>query len=399
MQNIPILLHDRWRLKAVAKNTSGQATLNQKSSLTQQRTQLRTKIQTWQLLLPLYIPGLLQYQIDLEKKHGRIPEPEHPEEQKIWLPSHLPAELRNDMCYPGLPEMEEKLRTAQCYSALDALRHCLRIKSRLYFQKQKNIRGQRDGTHSRAVIDRIHLKAVRAGQKYRWARAAKLKLSGKGDWENVLKPLEDSDIRSYREAEQVRPKKGRMGTREDNEKVEWEVTPDVENLRHLGLEAERDKRSGTGETRRTFSWIWLMPRKPNAADATDETMRVEWVKSRARATRAKEEVLLLKEEMRRVVAFLGWKSHWWLNRVGMRSGLDKSLAEGLRAIAVKQSQLQMSLRDSFQALWKVPLKDISPDQLIVPDDMEDGVPKTDEDDDSEEEGEEVLVDGSDGEDE
>jgi hypothetical protein len=40
-------------------------------------------------------------------------------------------------------------------------------------------------------------------------------------------------------------------------------------------------------------------------------MRVEWAKTHARANRQKEEVLLLTEEMRHVVAYLDWKASWW----------------------------------------------------------------------------------------
>ncbi|PPQ76365.1 hypothetical protein CVT24_008805 [Panaeolus cyanescens] len=375
------------RLKALAKELPSTATTRQQSGLTEQRTQLLTRIQTWELLLPLYIPGLLQYQTDLAKKNGPIAEAEHPEDRKIWLPSHLPADKRKEMCFEGLTEIEEKMRTAQCYAALDALRHCLRVKSRLYFQKQKNVRGQRDGTRSRAVIDRVHAKAVMAGTKYRWARAAKLKLTGPGDWEKVLQPLEDRDIRSYREAERVRPKQGRRGTLEDGV-VDWEVVPSESDV-SFGLEAERDKRDGTGETRRTFSWIWLMPRKPDASDKDDEILRVEWAKSRARAARAKEEVMLLKEEMRRSIEYLGWKSRWWLKRAGSRRVDDKSLMEGLRAIAMKQSKLQTDLQVSFKALWEAPLGEFSSLQLIGGDEA--GAADLPDAEESEEEAEEVSL--------
>ncbi|KAF9034897.1 hypothetical protein BJ165DRAFT_1356057 [Panaeolus papilionaceus] len=56
---------------------------------------------------------------------------------------------------------------------------------------------------------------------------------------------------------------------------------------------------------------------------------IEWAKSRARSLRATEEVMLLKEEMRRVLAYLKWKSHWWLSLRGKRVVSDKALAEGL----------------------------------------------------------------------
>ena len=73
----------------------------------------------------------------------------------------------------------------------------------------------------------------------------------------------------------------------------------------------RSRRDGTGETRRMLSWIWTTKTQGETEDETDEILRTEWAKSRARTIRCKEEVMLLKEEMRRVTEFLGWKSQWW----------------------------------------------------------------------------------------
>ena len=92
-----------------------------------------------------------------------------------------------------------------------------------------------------------------------------------------------------------------------------------------------EKRDGTGETRRMLSWIWTTDSQtPNPDDDDDEILRVEWAKSRARAARCREEVLLLKEEMRRVVAFLDWKTKWWMDRREARIDVKKDLLEGLQ---------------------------------------------------------------------
>ncbi|KAF9034896.1 hypothetical protein BJ165DRAFT_1309625, partial [Panaeolus papilionaceus] len=163
------------------------------------------------------MPGLLQYQADLAKKKGPSIEPEHPEDSTIWLPSLIPKEQREVVCYPALADMEHRLRTSQCYDALKALRHNLRLKARLVKHKQTDSRGQQESTRSRTVINRVHDKACAAGDKYRWARDAKLKLAGAGAWEKVLKILEDDDIRSFQDAERLKPKAGRKGTLEDKD--------------------------------------------------------------------------------------------------------------------------------------------------------------------------------------
>jgi hypothetical protein len=66
-----------------------------------------------------------------------------------------------------------------------------------------------------------------------------------------------------------------------------------------------------------------------------------------------EEVLLLQEEMRRVLEYMSWFSNWWTSHTAVPSIVhDPYLSEGLAAYAAKQSDLRLSLRDHFQTLWK-----------------------------------------------
>jgi len=238
----------------------------------------------------------------------------------------------------------------------------------VYF-KNKNARGQREGLRSRTVIDRVFERARVAAERYRVARRAKLGLSGAGDWEDMLRVLEDGDIRGYQDVEKLPVRVGRPGTLEDEQVAAQEAaaatTQDVpvatanDDVAAVDLVGEaRDKRDGTGETRRTLSWIWTTnSRLPDANDEGDDILRSEWAKSRARAERCREEVLLLKEEMRRAVAFLDWKTKWWLDRRLTRNNVSKELAEGLAAYAEGQAELQKELRDHFCMLWKMPLVD------------------------------------------
>ena len=142
---------------------------------------------------------------------------------------------------------------------------------------------------------------------------------------------------------------------------------------------ERTKRNGTGETWRTLSWIW-MTKSRNASDndEMDDILRCEWAKSRARANRCKEEVLLLKEEMRRTLVFLEWKSDWWLQQQGVQKELTRDLDEGLRAFAVGQADLQRHLVVYFREIWKGSLDDENANNSGNDDDEEE-----DDDDDAE----------------
>lgn len=82
--------------------------------------------------------------------------------------------------------------------------------------------------------------------------------------------------------------------------------------------------------------------------------QLEWSKCYARSQRWREEVELLKEEMRRTLEFLKWKSSHWSSRTLSKSGLPSSpaLREGLNAYAHRQATVFTSLHDHFLSLWE-----------------------------------------------
>jgi hypothetical protein len=347
------------------------------------------------------MPGLAQYQASGVSSSSTssqfstttLENSPNPENSDIWLPSRIHISHRSRVCQPGLPEIEERVRTAQCFDALDAVRHVLQIKTRMVEFKNKNARGQREGMRSRTIIDRVHERARRAAEKYRVARTAKFQLSGPGDWENSLQILNDKDVRGYQDPDRMKLRTGHLGTLDDDQvDAQGSATSDT-TLEPTPITSEfslfnevRHKRDGTGETRRTLSWIWTA-KPPNITDddENDDILRTEWAKSRARVTRCKEEVMLLKEEMRRVIAFLNWKLHWWQEREEKRKNVDSALLEGLRAYATKQGILQERLSVDFVRMWQS-MRDYT--QILDPDE---------DDEDNEDEGSE-HEDGIDGDD-
>ena len=91
-------------------------------------------------------------------------------------------------------------------------------------------------------------------------------------------------------------------------------------------------------------------------DATDDevndVMRVEWATSFTQMERWAEEVELLQEEMRWVVAFLECKLTDWLSKRETRSALVTSdIQSGLDAYARKQAAVYHDLTVSFSILW------------------------------------------------
>lgn len=323
------------------------------------------------------------------------------EEVELWLPSSLPKDRRRSLCVEGLLDMEAKLRTAQCSSSLHDLRQVLRLKTRMVYFKNKNIRGQREGTRSRAVIDRVHKRAIRLVNKYRVARRAKSELEGPGDWEATFQELRNEDVRSY--ASGLKKKgPGRRGIWEDGDEptappaaaiLESDEESDIEmsddGIQQTAAQILKARKKGTGETRKQLSWIWKSASandfsNPEDRDQADDILRSEWARSRARSNRATEEVLLVMEEMRRVLAFLEWRATWWDLQRGCRPDVNSALSEGLLSYTYDQAALQRSLAVSFRLLWKTPVRKV--DSTIsgeLESDVEEGAEGIDSDDENE----------------
>jgi hypothetical protein len=82
-----------------------------------------------------------------------------------------------------------------------------------------------------------------------------------------------------------------------------------------------------------------------------DCIRVEWAKARARAQRWREEVILLNEEMCRVLAFGEWKAKWWREQASRRNSVPEELAEGLQAYAAEHAECEETLAKRWTAQW------------------------------------------------
>lgn len=259
----------------------------------------------------------------------------------------------------------------QLADSLETIRHILRVKTRMVSFKNKNYRGQKEGTRSRMIIDRIHDKALAVAEKYRAARVAKSKLAVNSDWERTYLPLATADICGFQDPNKNKPHVGRQGIHKDDEleavgiaRAEEQATEEREMRGEAPADFdltmdERTRHDSTGETRRTLSWIWTVEGINNidTREPSDDVLQVEWCKSRARANRAKEEVLLLKEEMRRTLEFLKWRGRWWRSKPASWPE-TKELLEGVQAYAESQALLQENLHALFKKMWDTPLCDM-----------------------------------------
>jgi hypothetical protein len=68
--------------------------------------------------------------------------------------------------------------------------------------------------------------------------------------------------------------------------------------------------------------------------------------------RWEEEVELLHEEMRRVLAFLHWQAAWWMKQGERWEGLPSDVSEGLQAYAHCQADCRHLLREHFHHMWR-----------------------------------------------
>ena len=117
----------RHRLHQEAKKVTDRVTTRQESTLKEQCNILHKRLYAWEEILPIYMPGLLQYCNTLEseraahRQSNSTPTTDHPEDAVIWLPSQIPNNICAHICTVGLAEIEEKIRTAHCYDNLDAV--------------------------------------------------------------------------------------------------------------------------------------------------------------------------------------------------------------------------------------------------------------------------------------
>ena len=78
------------------------------------------------------------------------------------------------------------------------------------------------------------------------------------------------------------------------------------------------------------------------------------MKSRARSQHWVEEVLLPKEDMCRVLAYLNHKAlHWTILATSHSHIISSQLDEGLHAYAKKQAQLLRDMAQSFEMKWAI----------------------------------------------
>lgn len=81
-------------------------------------------------------------------------------------------------------------------------------------------------------------------------------------------------------------------------------------------------------------------------------LRVEWLKARARRDRWIEEVELLTAEITRSATFFDSTADWWMSLIDKRSDISPELADGLRAYAACQADIQRRHANRVRSLHR-----------------------------------------------
>jgi hypothetical protein len=269
------------------------------------------------------------------------------EDTPLYLPSALDVADRSADITRNIATMETILREAQCRTSLEQLRTQLHIKSRLLTYKERQVRYQGANTRARSLIDRNDAKIKVHAAKYRDAREALMKLQGADEVTFGWRKLEDKDIRCMEDPEKL-----------DQDEARREAQREREEMRSTQTEKRKKTKDqmtatggpGVGEGRRTVSWLFIDSETGEGSmkgvyEGKDTLLceititnpplylaiRSEWAKAWARTRRWTEEVLLIREEMRRVIAFHYHMALQWVSRQDGAGDTWRAEAEILEA--------------------------------------------------------------------
>ncbi|KAJ7100996.1 hypothetical protein C8R43DRAFT_1141258 [Mycena crocata] len=289
----------------------------------------------------IFTPGAARAIAEEELAKEADATPIKAEDTRLYMPSELSDWEQQNGCQRGLVKIEVALREAQCRNALVAVRKQLHAKRHLIGFRDTHITGQVKATKARTLIGEVGERVDASAAKYRQGRTA---LDNLVDEDGVpylqsmahFKPLKAADLAL------------------DNEVIESDTAARKKLSLIAAGKGVRTPRHIAGSSKRVLSWIWTA----NGATGKEEedlheSMRVEWCRAKARKVRWEEEVLLLREEMRRVLRYLEWQRDWWTARQGVREDASPELRHGLNAYALRHAHQFDRLAIFFQREWSV----------------------------------------------
>ncbi|KAJ6494502.1 hypothetical protein C8R45DRAFT_1135355 [Mycena sanguinolenta] len=287
------------------------ATDGQKPTVLERGNKLRRKVATGIKLQTEFQPDVARFRErdDLARAQAARMQPTAGmpvEALELWLPSKQARTPGTTVklthaCY------EFDMREARAYEALEEIRRLLLVRTHQYKFKDKNVSGVGGHTRARHAIEVLD-------ERIRW-EAGEYSAARSWPW------LAQKDIRGMPRALFSDPEKKKRKRKKCARQAEGEEPKEPPEM----------------------SWIWrtglsslaasVSTSEEAAVKATNESLRIEWGKARARAHRWTEEVDLLEEEMRRILVFLQWKVDRWRGLVDSRVVDGVDVKEGFTAYA------------------------------------------------------------------
>lgn len=313
----------------------------------------------------VFVPGAIRELAAAEEARDADAKPPKAEDVKLWMPSELLPEMRLAGCASGVVEMEVSLREAQCNDSLHKLRSHLHSQHHLINERNRDVRGQYESTRSQTLISEVGHRTRAAGNKYRHARLRLFALKDAANYKHTFKPLKDTDMhvdRTIQSDAHAMAKLSRAGGNGGARAKKNTVGKDSTGKKTKGKE------------KKDICWLWTTGGAPGEkvdgklhcckypsvhsvvallTGLCTLAVRVQWVKARARKQRWYEEVALLREEMRRVRAFLEWDSQRWEGRAKGWDGLMPDIKAGLVAYAHRQASIRNQIHATFTARWSL----------------------------------------------
>ncbi|KAK7016424.1 hypothetical protein VNI00_018906 [Paramarasmius palmivorus] len=304
------------------------STLLQQTEVIGRRARLQRAIGRLRNLQKIYTPLVLTT-ITLDHAGADTPEPEL---INLLLPSSIEKDLRSRPEMQPWVEMELKFRKGQLRSSIHKIRSHLFIRRGMHQKRAMDVRGQKESTKARKQLAKNDSMLDEAKLKFRKAWQASKKLLD-DDEDRIGYPyLTDDDVRQL-------------------EDPDLETKRNVRKMKGAQFLETEQRLLVAGESRKTTSWIWDSFNAEGDSESILAAIRLEWMKARARSLRWKEEVLLLKEEMRQTKVSLEYEATQWLSRVTANETRSAEY-EGITAYALRQAAVQRGLSAKFEAIWE-----------------------------------------------
>ncbi|KAJ7049741.1 hypothetical protein C8F01DRAFT_1001683 [Mycena amicta] len=310
-------------------------TATQESEVEELRFSLLRKIERFRQLQLVYMPGAASAMAAADTARDADATPPDPELISLFMPSQMERQAGGGGaigCLPGVEGIEESLRASQCDNSLAALRSTLNAKRWLIAYRNAHLVDQKQTTKAAKMISGLSERAARSTRRYRQGFEALSRLGVLHKYTH-LRELKDHDVTLAGEV--------------DGSDL------DAENkLAAAGSGGRRGPRIAPSRSRLTMSWIWTARGAfDNVNDTHLHECELEWSRALARKNRWCEEVMLLEEEMRRVLRYLRWQAHWWQGQGSCREGLEGGIAAGIAASARQQATFSKRLAGHFQLKW------------------------------------------------